>query len=338
MKKKNMFKLFALLLICILLSACGGMTRSNSDSAPLQAPASDNKSEIEHVADEALTFELASYAMGDVEMDFSDDHWHEDEMPLSEDPYPPGGSLGTAAIPSERIIYRANVDIITSNFDETVTSVHRLTDEYDGFIEHHSFWDGSQGDQTNREAMFTIRIPTASYQDTVLRLDELGSVLYVSSTATNVSAQYTDIVSRLNALRTQEERILDLIDLATDISDLLALESELSEVIRQIEFLTTDRNFLDNQIAFSTIHLTVSEVTEEEEIIIVENPDIRLSDAGGAFTSSLETMRTFFVWLVISLSALLPWFAVVTIILTPIVIAIRRIIKKKRKLLTQVEM
>jgi len=330
MKKKKNTLLTALfvILICVTLVACSAPTRTANDSAPPPVEALSVSDSFQFFSPDAEV---------EVEEEWFDDGWDFDDVEVEEamffdgdDEAPsPNGSLGNATSPSDRIIYRANADIITTDFDGAIVAIHRLINEYEGFIEQHSMWGEGQGNQQNRHAMFTLRIPTNQYQSTILRLDEFGSVMYMSSTATNVSAQYIDIESRLNALRSREGRILGLMELATDMEDLITLERELSDIIRQIESLTTDRTFLDNQIAFSTIHLAITEVTEEEEIIIIENPAIHISDAGNAFTDSVQAMGTFFTWLVVVMAALLPWLLVFGAIALVILLVLRRYIKKR---------
>jgi len=224
------------------------------------------------------------------------------------------------------IIHEASASIRTEEFDETIRQIHALIERHQGFIQHsnlsgHGYdW---QGRPHGRWADFSIRIPVGAYRTTIHALDTLGTVAHLSETATNVSAQYADLTSRLASYRVQEERILAMLERAETLSDMIELEARLGEIIFRIERITAQRNDLGQQVAYSTITLWISEVLEDE---IVEPITATI---GTAFFDSLQAMQSFGRGLLILVVAVAPWIFVGAVIFVPIVMILWR--QKKRR-------
>jgi hypothetical protein len=71
-----------------------------------------------------------------------------------------------------------------------------------------------------------------------------------------------DTESRLNALKTEEARLLELLAQAETMSDLLEIEGRLTEVRYQLESAASQLRTYDNQIDYATIYLYIEEVQE----------------------------------------------------------------------------
>lgn len=234
--------------------------------------------------------------------------------------------VSQAQATSDKIIYRASAEVETDAFDDCVTKVYALLDQYLGFIENASitgrdYYNVYYNTFSGRSADFVLRVPTDQYESLTANLDTLGAVTYLTTTSENVSSQYADIESRLNALRVKEERILALLEQATTMEDIIYLEEKLSDVIYQIESYTTNRNYLDSQVNYSTINLTLVEV---EQI----HPDSTAAAFSekliSSFTGSIKSLAEAVKALIIVLVILVPWLAVLAIIGVPIFIVIRR--------------
>lgn len=203
-------------------------------------------------------------------------------------------------ISAERVIHRASTGIVVDDFDEGVRQVQELTAEFSGFVEQ-SYISGESSSSIGRMGDFTIRIPVESYDEMLEMLSELGDLNYLNTTAVNVSAQYADIVSRLTSLRTQEERVLELVESAVNLADLLLLEERLGELIYEIELLTGERNYLDNQISYSTIDIVITEYIE------AFSGGDNLQPLGDVFMTSLRALGTFGGFVLRAVVALVPW-------------------------------
>ena len=84
----------------------------------------------------------------------------------------------------------------------------------------------------------------------------LGELLGESVGSQDVTEQFVDLEARLRSLQTAEIRLLDLLDLADSVSEILIVENELARIRSEIERLTGQRNFLDRRVALATISVT----------------------------------------------------------------------------------
>ena len=218
-------------------------------------------------------------------------------------------------ISADKIIHEASATIQTENFDATITQVYDLVDELRGFIQRSNI-EGTE-EEGGRRADFSLRIPNRSYRAMTEAISGLGIVSRFNSSATNVAAQYADITARLASLRTQEARILAMLEQATTLSEMLDLEARLGELIFQIERFTSERNDLDQQIAYSTVDLWIIEVEDEDEIVDEEGEDDPTT-AGDVFSASIEMMRTVGRTLLFIVVAIAPWALVIAVITLPV--------------------
>jgi len=207
----------------------------------------------------------------------------------------------STTIAADRVIHRANIGIVVDDFDEGVVEVQELTVDFAGFIEN-SHITGESRSSFGRIADFTIRVPVESYEDMLEMLADLGDLNFLNTAAVNVSAQYADIVSRLTSLRAQEDRVLELVESAEDLADLLLLEQRLGELIFEIELLTGERNHLDNQISFSTIDVTISEYVDAFVSV-----DFNSQSLGDVFVTSFRALGEFGGIVIRVFVAFIPW-------------------------------
>ena len=70
-----------------------------------------------------------------------------------------------------------------------------------------------------------------------------------------MTSQYTDYEARLDSLRTQEERLLAMLEKSEDVESLIALEQRLADVRYELESIERNLRNLDLQISYSTVNL-----------------------------------------------------------------------------------
>ena len=138
--------------------------------------------------------------------------------------------------------------------------------------------------------------------------------------------QYVDVESRKKALETEQERLLELMEQAENLEDLLAIESRLSEVRYELENYGSQKRYLDNQIDYSTVYLTVTEV----ERITETGKKTFFEEIAERFGDSLYMVgfgvREFVIVLVGSLPVLAVWILVIAVF----VLVIRKVVYKEK--------
>lgn len=109
----------------------------------------------------------------------------------------------------------------------------------------------------------TLRIPAGRYDSVMGRLADIGEVTGQSESTTDVTGEMVDVASRLQTMQASVDRLRALMAEATSMKDVIALESELSSREAELESLQRRQATLSDQVALSTISVTVNAVAAE---------------------------------------------------------------------------
>jgi len=245
----------------------------------------------------------------------------------------------TAADFAKKIIYSANLQLETTDFDAALRAADKLVADRGGFVADSSVWgdpdyqpDGSVR-VVNRNASYTLRVPADQFEAALAQAGTIGNVLSTSRQAQNVTSQFTDNEARLDSLQTQEKRLLAMVDKATDVDVLVTLEERLSDVRYQIEDLQRTLKNMQMDVDYSTITLTIREVAVYTPTKGVQRSfGQKIADAfDNGWRGFAASMQNLAVFLVGALPVLLV-LAVLAVVIILIVKASSRKNAKKRKL------
>jgi len=171
-------------------------------------------------------------------------------------------------------------------------------------------------------ASLTLRIPSDELDGFVDELRALGTVNSVSMNASDVTQQQKDLDGRIDALTASVDRLQQLLAEATTIADLIAIESELTTRQAELDSLTQQRDWLVDQVDFSTI--TVDLVTEDVA------PDPQPDDFWSGLVAGWNALVAFASWLGVAVGVLLPW-VLVALVTTAVIVAIVLLATRRRR-------
>ena len=164
-----------------------------------------------------------------------------------------------ATVDSSKIIYTAYLSIETQDFDWSQQQLNETLSDVDGYMESSNEYTDST--DNTRTLSLTLRVPKGSYSAFLgVAENVLGNVTSKSESADDVTTQYLDLQARLDNLTAQRTRLQELQASASDLSDLLQIESSLSDVQYQIESYQSQMNWYSNQVEYCTINITLDEV------------------------------------------------------------------------------
>lgn len=293
---------FVLLLICFVLSACilcgcGG-------------------SAAEQSADYAYKEE--TWAATEAAM----------EAPMEmEEGITSSSGLGTVDDPNAKLIRTVHIDAQTKQYDELVTALNAKIIALGGYIENRDAYNGSEyHNYSNRYCYMVIRIPSQNLDSFVTHVNENFNVTNTSESVENITLQYADTASRVEALEVEQDRLLELLEKAESLEDILKIEDRLSDVRYELTSYDSRLRLMDNQVTYATVHLNINEV---EELTPVEEPTVWERISRG-FTNSLEDVTEgavdIFVWVISESPVLLVWGIAVSVI----VVIVRKASKKRK--------
>ena len=235
----------------------------------------------------------------------------------------------------DKIIYSASATVETTDFDDTIEKLEALIAHYGGFIESSSisgnnYYHSSHGYASSRSADYRVRIPSRDFATLMNSLSELGNVPYSNTYTENITSQYYDAQARLEAYRTEEKSLLEMMEKADNVKDLLEIQEYLSDVRYRIESLQSTLTNWDRQVSYSTISLSVQEVQEY-------TPEAKMSfgqQLALALSRGIKGVGEFFrdllLWLLEALPALILLAALVVLIVF-LVKGVRRRAKARRE-------
>lgn len=330
MKKKYGMSLLAGMLAVTLLAGCGSssskmMENAAADRAP-QAPAeaggaaylydggyTDNSFTEDAVAEEAIEeFETEVQESGQKAQEVSEN--------------PQAG---------RKLITTMNVSAETEHFDELMGNLEKQITDMGGYIESSSQWNGSvdyYGNRINdRNASLTVRIPAEKLNSFLSMMEANSNITSKSKSVEDVTLAYVDLESHKKALLTEEERLLELLEMAETVEDLISIEDKLANVRYQLESMESQLRTYDNRINYSTVYLDIQEVTR---LTPTEEPTT-WSRIKNGFSENLyrlgENIKDFFIGVVINIPYIVAGLVILAIGVFIGFLVIKRDKKKKRQ-------
>lgn len=223
---------------------------------------------------------------------------------------------------SQKLVKKYYYSFETKTFDESINEITKKVKECGGYIES-SDCQGS----SNRQAGYTLRIPADKVEEFLNDTSAIGEIMRRSENVDDISNSYYDTKTHIETLETQYKRLLELMEKATKLEDIITLENEITDIEYQLNSYKSNLKLYDNQVDYATIDIDIYEVTE----ISVTEEDTYWQKIGKGFISGLSAVGTFFKGLFYVLVVCAPALAVIAIVVVIIVIVIKKIIKKSQK-------
>ncbi len=321
MKKRNYQILSALLcLILLLLSGCG----SGSKSAAPEMTIAETMAAAEEVCEEDSGF-YGAEAMA---------------MPSAVTEKGEGNASGTSAADSadstqsnlpagRKLIRNVSMYVETDDFDSLLSSIQEHVSGFGGYIERSDISGqrtNYQGSPLPRSAYLTIRIPSKQLDSFTASVENGANVINKSETTEDVTLRYSDIESRKKSLTIEQDRIWALLEKADTLDAVISLEERLSEIRYELEAMESQLRLYDNQVDYSTVDLSVDEVT----VYTPTAPESVSERIQNGFSRSLEDVSDFLINLFVGIIAASPiWFPLLVLLL--IGFSIAKGIRKKTK-------
>lgn len=239
-----------------------------------------------------------------------------------------------SAASDRKLIKDVNLSVETEQFDSLLPTVEQRVADLGGYIEEMSSYSrnneydpGFRGTRYFRYANITARIPRENLETFLEEIGERSNVVSRSESVTDVTLQYVDLESHKKALLTEQERLLQLMEQAETVEDIIAIEGRLSEVRYQLESMEAQLRTYDNKIDYSTVYLNIDEV---EHYSPAEGASTGERIRNG-FLESVEGVgrgfQNFAIWFVINLPYIFVW----AIVIVAVVLVVRAVVRRNAK-------
>ena len=254
---------------------------------------------------------------------------------------PAGGDLDSGLEADRDIITTASATVSVDEVDAATRSIANSAVAHGGYVESMSV--GSDGTvypvaptdggivydtmpypypSPTDGAWITVRVPADQLQDVVDELDDVGEVTATNLSRQDVTAQTVDLEARIGAAQASVDRLTALLGQAQSVADLISAEAALSERQALLESYQQQLKMLDDQVAMSTLSVTVVPNIEP----VTADPAGFGDGLAAGWNGLVATLNG----IVIALGFLLPWLAVAAVIAL-IVWGVVRLVRGRRR-------
>ena len=251
------------------------------------------------------------------------------KAPMPEEDYAFNTAGSGQSVPNteQKLIKTVRMEVETEDLEALLPQVNGKIAALGGYIESQELYNGSgYSSYRSRSASLTVRVPAESLNGFVEDVKGVSNVVTYNESTENVTLQYVSTESRLKALEVEQDRLLELMAQAENMSDLLEIQARLTDVRYELENVTSQLRVLSNQVDYATIHLYISQVkvyTEVEEQTVWQR-------IGSGFKENLrdigEDLTDFFVWFVTYSPQLILWAVLIALAVT---VLKKKLAKKK---------
>jgi hypothetical protein len=181
-------------------------------------------------------------------------------------------SLAAPSAKSGRMVtYDADIRLESKNIQESQRRVMEAAVAVGGFITK----DGT--------AFSIVRVPAGRLNEFLEAVRPLGKLTNVEINGTDITDEYSDVVLRLESQKKVRDKYLQLLEKATSVQDMLALEKELERVNFDIERLEGRKKASEQRVEYATVNIWFSK-------LVTPGP------AGWIFWGLYKAVEWLFVW------------------------------------------
>lgn len=319
MKKKRLFAGLLVISTILTLSGCGAAKMTEAYDTAFNSSGAMKPSmgmeyvEMDAVMEEAVKYDDAGMNSGSTAIKTQGESVKE-----------------SAATTDRKLIKTVDMNVETQEFDELVACVEQQVKALGGYIENMDLYNGRSYysyKNSSRNANIIIRIPQEKLDTFLGEISGISNVNSRSESVKDITLTYVDLDSHKKALVAEQDRLLQLMERAETIDELITIESRLSDLRYQIQSMESQLRTYDNKVDYSTINLYINEV----EVFTPVEEESTWERISSGFVDNIKSIKDgfveFFIWFTVSVPYLLIW----AVIIVVAVIIVRRIIKKNRK-------
>jgi hypothetical protein len=209
---------------------------------------------------------------------------------------------------------RIGIVVPDNKFGDAVGDLTFIAEKHRGFII-------SSSTNNDRSGTFVLRIPAKRFDRALGDIRDLGThVRFQEVRGDDVTAEFIDQQARLRILQTRKALLFDLSQQATTTEEILRMGSLLDDVQLRIEQLQGQIRFINDQVAESTLRVSIQEQNAPKPATStdVDNPDL-----GSSVDLAVQGFLRIVGAVIVGLGYLIPLMALAAIVWL-VVVSVRR--------------
>lgn len=152
------------------------------------------------------------------------------------------------------VVYNALVRLVVERLTDTLQQVKAMAEGMGGYMQEMS------------GASITVKVPAGKFHEAVAAVEKLGQVVAREIKGTDVTEQVRDLRIRLQNDEALRQRLLKLLEKSDKVEDTLKVERELARVTESIELIKGKLQYVESQVAFSTLTVQVNSPLPQRQV------------------------------------------------------------------------
>jgi hypothetical protein len=200
---------------------------------------------------------------------------------------------------------RIGIVVADGRFGEAVGDLTVIAERSGGFVL-------SSSTDNERSGTFVLRIPERSFDRARAEIRNLGTrVRFEEVRGDDVTAEFIDFTARLRILQTRKTLLNSLLVDADTTDEILRLSGQVEDVQLRIEQMQGQLRFLNDQVAESTLRVTIQ---EQSAPAAVKQTDVDNPDLGSSFDLGVQGFLRIVGAVIIGLGYLIPITAIAAVV------------------------
>ena len=160
-----------------------------------------------------------------------------------------------------KLIKEGRVEFETDNLNTTRKTIFEAVNKYKGYVSYDQEYK-SPGRNSNT---IMVRVPASNF-DNFLNDATQGVEKFDSKeiNVKDVTEEFVDIQARLKTKKELEQRYIELLEDAKNVTEILEIERQAGQLRSEIESIEGRLKYLQDQVSFSTLTMTFFETVPNE--------------------------------------------------------------------------
>jgi hypothetical protein len=207
-----------------------------------------------------------------------------------------------------------STEIERGEFKKEEISLKGLIISVNGIITNENVNLHGRGNSAYYRGSYIVKVPTSVYGDFVEQLKLLGEVQSFNENARDITEQYYDVKTELNAEKARLQRYEQMYSEVEEISDKISISDKIFDQERRVKYLEEAMDNKDAQVEYSTVSITL----QEERSGYANVALVKFSRLIRGFVDSFNNLLSLIFWAV-------PWIVVLLIIVSGV-----KLVRKRR--------
>ncbi|MBQ0125121.1 MAG: DUF4349 domain-containing protein, partial [Clostridiales bacterium] len=176
----------------------------------------------------------------------SDDFYNKEEAPEK-------SPVDTADEYSQKLIKREYMTLETLDYESGIISIEQLVKKYGGYFASSKQTNPGIDNYYSRTASYEIRVPSGSLEAFVDEISGQFNVTRAELVTDDITDTYYNLKAQYESLVAQEARLMELLEKASTLSELITIDDKLTSVRAEINYTSSRIQYYSKAVDMSFV-------------------------------------------------------------------------------------